>query len=62
MARDAVIDILALYMAVPREFSTAEIEFLAALAQAIQNASLYMALQDDMKELKDDVWSHRLWF
>jgi hypothetical protein len=37
-----------------------------ALAQtgglAIQNALLYLALQDDMKELKDDVWSHRSWF
>jgi GAF domain-containing protein len=29
---------------------------------AIQNALLYLALQDDMKELKDDVWSHRSWF
>jgi len=29
---------------------------------AIQNALLYLALQDDMKELKDDVWSHRMWF
>jgi hypothetical protein len=29
---------------------------------AIQNASLYLALQDDMKELKDDNWRHRAGF
>jgi GAF domain-containing protein len=37
-----------------------------ALAQtrglAIQNALLYLALQDDMKEPYDDIWSHRAWF
>lgn len=37
-----------------------------ALAQtgglAIQNASLYLALQNDMKDLKNDMWSHRSWF
>jgi hypothetical protein len=29
---------------------------------AIQNASLYLMLQEDMKELKADIWSHRSWF
>jgi len=29
---------------------------------AIQNALLYLALQDGIKALKDDVWSHRSWF
>jgi hypothetical protein len=27
-----------------------------------ENASRYSALQDDMKELKEDIWSHRSWF
>jgi len=29
---------------------------------AIQNALLYLALQDDMKELKDDIGNHRACF
>jgi hypothetical protein len=37
-----------------------------ALAQtgglAIQNASMYLALQNDMQDLKEDIWSHRSWF
>jgi hypothetical protein len=37
-----------------------------ALAQqgglAIQNASMYLKLQNDKKALEADVWSHRSWF
>ena len=29
---------------------------------AIQNASLYLMCQSDMKNLKDELWSHRSWF
>ena len=29
---------------------------------AIQNASMYQLLKDDMKDLQEDIWSHRLWF
>ena len=65
-AKDDVIGIMRLCSAVKREYPEDIILLVNALAQtgglAIQNASLYLALQDDMKELKDDVWSHRTWF
>ncbi len=65
-AKDDVIGIMRLCSAVKRDYPEDIILLVNALAQtgglAIQNASLYLALQDDMKELKDDVWSHRAWF
>ena len=65
-AKDEVIGIMRLCSAVKRDYPEDIIVLVNALAQtgglAIQNASLYLALQDDMKELKDDVWSHRSWF
>jgi hypothetical protein len=29
---------------------------------AILNTSCYIALEKDMKDLKEDLWSHRAWF
>jgi hypothetical protein len=29
---------------------------------AIQNASMYLKLQEDKKNLEEDIWSHRSWF
>jgi hypothetical protein len=29
---------------------------------AIQNASMFLKLQAEQKELEADVWSHRSWF
>ena len=64
--KDDVIGIMRLCSAVKRDYPEDIILLVNALAQtgglAIQNASMYMALQDDMKELKDDIWSHRSWF
>jgi GAF domain-containing protein len=64
--KDDVIGIMRLCSAVKRDYPEDIIVLVNALAQtgglAIQNASLYLALQDDMKELKDDIWSHRTWF
>ena len=64
--KDDVIGIMRLCSAVKREYPEDIIILVNALAQtgglAIHNASLYLALQDDMKELKDDIWSHRAWF
>ncbi|MBT8366183.1 MAG: hypothetical protein KJP23_15900 [Deltaproteobacteria bacterium] len=58
--------IMRLCSAVKLDYPEDIIVLVNALAQtgglAIQNASMYLALQDDMKELKDDVWSHRSWF
>jgi len=64
--KDDVIGIMRLCSAVRRDYPEDIVVLVNALAQtgglAIQNASLYLALQDDMKELKDDIWSHRSWF
>ncbi|NPU86477.1 MAG: GAF domain-containing protein [Syntrophaceae bacterium] len=65
-AREDVIGVLRLYTDAPREFSDLEILQVSVLAHhgglAIQNASLYMMLQNDLKGMKDDAWSHRCWF
>lgn len=64
--RDKVVGVLRLYSEEERDFGDDEILFVSALAHqggvAIQNASLYLKLQEDMKDLKDDLWSHRSWF
>ena len=66
MAKEEVIGALRLYSGVPREFKEDEIMLVTALAHqgglAIQNASLYLMVQEDMKDLKDDMWSHKSWF
>jgi GAF domain-containing protein len=65
-AREEVIGVLRLYCGSDRDFSDQEIQLVTVLAQhgglAIQNASLYMMLQNDLKGMKDDAWSHRVWF
>ena len=65
-AKDEVIGVLRLYSATPRDFTEDEIMQVTALAYqgglAIQNASLYLMLKSDMKELKEEIWRHRCWF
>ena len=64
--KDDVIGVLRLYSAVPREFTEDENLLITALTHqgglAIQNATLYMMLKQDMDDLKEDMWSHRSWF
>lgn len=64
--KEKVIGVLRLYSAVEREFTPDEIMLVTTLAYlgglAIQNASLYLMCQTDMKDLKDELWSHRSWF
>ena len=64
--KEEVIGIMRICSAVKRHYPQDIIVLVNALAQtgglAIHNASLYLALQDDMKELQDDIWSHRSWF
>ncbi len=64
--KEKVIGVLRLYSKVKRDFSQDEIMLVTALAYlgglAIQNASLYLVCQTDMKDLKDELWSHRSWF
>lgn len=65
-AKDEIIGALRLYSGVKRDFSEDEIMLVNALALqgglAIQNAGMYLKLKEDMKELKNDIWSHRSWF
>lgn len=64
--KEKVIGCLRLYTGVPREFTEDEIMLASALAYhgglAIQNAFFYLKLQGDMKDLKDEIWSHRSYF
>ncbi|MHB9072667.1 MAG: GAF domain-containing protein [Desulfobaccales bacterium] len=64
--KEHVIGVLRLYSKVPRHFTPEEIKIVTALAYlgglAIQNASLYLMCQTDMKDLKEELWSHRSWF
>ncbi len=64
--KEKVIGVLRLYTQVVRHFTPDEIKLVTALAYlgglAIQNASLYLMCQADMKDLKEELWSHRSWF
>ncbi len=65
-ARDDVIGVLKLYSDVLRDFTEDDIMLVTAMAHqgglAIQNASMYIHLQEDKKSLEEEVWSHRMWF
>jgi len=64
--KEHVIGVLRIYSKVARHFTPEEIKLVTALAYlgglAIQNASLYLMCQTDMKDLKEELWSHRSWF
>lgn len=65
-SHDKIIGVLNIYSGRSREFTEDEIMLVTALAYqgglAISNASLYMMLQEDIKDLKDNIWSHKCWF
>lgn len=65
-AKDKVIGVLNVYSSRIREFTEDEILLVTALAYqgglAINNACLYMTIQDDIKDLKENIWSHKSWF
>ena len=65
-SRKDVIGTMNLYSDTPRPFSSDIKLMIQALAHqgglAIQNASLYLKLQEDKKDLESDIWSHRAWF
>jgi len=64
--KKGIIGVLRLYSAVAREFNDDEIKLLTALAHlggiAIQNASLYLVLEKDMTDLREEIWAHRSYF
>jgi len=65
-ARDKIIGTLRLYSPVKRRYPPDVVIMVKALAHqgglAIQNASMYLKLQNDQKALEADIWSHRSWF
>jgi GAF domain-containing protein len=65
-AKDDVIGVLIIYSGRQRKFTEDEIELVTALAYqgglAINNACTYMVMQDDIKDLKENIWSHKSWF
>lgn len=66
LARDEIIGVMRLYSATRREFPPEFIMTIEALAHqgglAIQNASMYLELQESKKDLEKEIWSHRSWF
>jgi signal transduction protein with GAF and PtsI domain len=64
--KEKVIGVLRLYSKAVRHFTAEEIKLVTALAYlgglAIQNASLYLMCQTEMKDLQEELWSHRSWF
>ena len=65
-SKNDVIGVLIVYSGRQREFTEDEILLVTALAYqgglAINNACMYMVMQDDMKDLKENIWSHKGWF
>ncbi len=66
MVKEKVIGVLSLFSGTARKYPEDVIILVNALAQtgglAIQNASMYLSLQEDKKSLEEDIWSHRSWF
>jgi len=64
-AKEEVIGVLRLYSDKKREFTEDEVELVTALAYqgglAIQNASLYLMLQNDLRDMKEATWTHKCW-
>lgn len=65
-SKDDVIGVLIVYSGRQREFMEDEILLVTALAYqgglAIANACRYLVMQDDIKDLKENIWSHKSWF
>lgn len=65
-AREEVVGIMRLFAEEPQTFPPETIELVNALAEqgglAIRNASLVLMLQEDKKNLEQDMWMHKSWF
>ncbi len=65
-ARDEVVGVMRLYSDVKREFTDDDIMLAVAIAHqgglAIQNASMYLTLQEDKENLEAEIWTHKSWF
>ena len=65
-AKEEVIGVMSLFSGTGRQYPEDVIILVNALAHtgglAIQNASMYLSLQEDKKSLEEDIWSYRSWF
>ncbi len=65
-AGEEVIGIMRLCSAYQRGFPEDLIQLVGAVAKqgglAIQNASMYLMLEQDKRSLEEDIWSHKSWF
>jgi GAF domain-containing protein len=65
-SKNDVIGVLIVYSGRQRKFTEDEVLLLTALAYqgglAISNACMYMIIQDDIKDLKENIWGHKAWF
>jgi len=65
-SKEEVIGVMRLYSGLRRKYPEDLIMLVEALAHtgalAIQNASMYLKLQQDKESLEKDIWSHRSWF
>jgi len=66
VARERVIGVMQLYSAEHTQFPSDVLVMIEALAHqgglAIQNASMYLKLQEEKINLEEDIWSHKSWF
>jgi len=66
VAREKVIGVMQIYSAEYTQFPSDVLVMIEALAHqgglAIQNASMYLKLQEEKINLEEDIWSHRSWF
>ena len=62
----SVSGVLRLYFSASKDFYKDEIMLINAFALqaglAIQNTACFVSLENDYKDLKEDMWSHRSWF
>lgn len=64
--KGSIIGILGLYGAEKRAILDDDVSLMSSIARqcglAIQNASLYLQLEQDKKNLEDEIWGHKAWF
>lgn len=64
--KNTAIGIIGLYDDKKRAVCDEDISLISSIARqcglAIQNASLYLQLQQDKKDLEEEIWGHKAWF
>lgn len=65
-SKDRIIGVMRLYSECRRQYPKDFVTIVEALAHtgalAIQNASMYLTLKEDKKNLEEEIWSHRSYF